>query len=128
MNDRERSDRLSKVVVESAIEVHKFLGPGLLESAYETALSRELQIRGVSVVRQTVLPLIYKGEVLDTAYRLDLLVEHLVIVEIKSIERLQRIHEAQLLNYLKLSNLWLGLLLNFNAPLMKNGIKRLVNG
>ncbi|WP_335342349.1 GxxExxY protein [Sedimenticola hydrogenitrophicus] len=78
--------------------------------------------------RQVAIPLVYKGAVLDTAYRLDILEENLVVVEIKSVERLERIHVAQLLSYLKLSDMWLGLLLNFNVPLMKNGIKRLVNG
>ncbi len=128
MDTKEISDKLSKAIVESAIEVHRILGPGLLESAYEIALCRELEIREIEYQRQVSLPLKYKGANLDVAYRLDILVEGLIILEIKSVERLERIYQAQPLSYLKLSDTWLGFLLNFNAPLMKNGIKRLVNG
>lgn len=121
MNENE----LSKKIIGAAIEVHKILGPGLLESAYETGLERELQLRKISVQRQVQLPVIYKGSKCDVGYRLDLLVENKVIVEIKSVESLADIHIAQVLTYLKLSQVKLGLLINFNVSLLKNGIKRL---
>lgn len=114
--------------MEAAIEVHKVLGPGLLESAYEEALCYEFSTRGLSFERQKPLAVRYKHVMLNCGYRLDLLVEPLVIIELKAVERLDPIHEAQLLTYLKLSNLWLGLLLNFNVSVMKQGIKRNVNG
>ncbi|MCB0260734.1 MAG: GxxExxY protein [Calditrichaeota bacterium] len=120
-------NRISQEVLGAAIEVHRILGPGLLESAYETSLERELQIRELNVQRQVGLPLIYKDIKCDMGYRVDLLVENRVIVEIKSVDALNDIHVAQVLTYLKLSNLKLGLLLNFNVTLLKNGIKRLVN-
>ena len=122
-----KAHRLSRTIVDAALDVHKILGPGLLESAYEAALERELQLRGLAVARQVPLPLNYKGVTLETAYRIDLLVDNLVVIEIKAVERLEKIHEAQLLSYLKLSSRWLGLLLNFNVPLLKQGIKRMVN-
>ncbi|WP_295429979.1 GxxExxY protein [uncultured Thiodictyon sp.] len=125
---RERSNFLASVVVDAAIEVHRILGPGLLESAYEAALAYELGLRGITVARQVLLPVVYKGEYLDAGFRLDLVVEKLLIVELKSVQHIEPIHEAQLLTYLRLSGLWLGLLLNFNVPLMKNGIRRMVNG
>ena len=125
---RERSNVLASVVVDAAIEVHRVLGPGLLESAYEAALAYELGLRGITVERQVLLPVHYKGEYLDAGFRLDLVVGKLLIVELKAVQHIEPIHEAQLLTYLRLSGLWLGLLLNFNVPLMKSGIRRMVNG
>jgi GxxExxY protein len=123
MNENEISNK----VIGAAIEVHKILGPGLLESAYEVCLERELNIQGLSVQRQLALPLVYKDVKCDIGYRIDLLVEDKVIIEIKSIEAINPIHIAQVLTYLRLSNRKLGLLINFNVPLLKDGIKRLVN-
>ena len=125
--ERQEND-ISGKVIGAAIEVHKMLGPGLLESAYEECLCREMQLRGIKFKRQVLLPLKYKGAVLDCGYRLDLLVEDRVIVELKSIECLEPIHEAQMLTYLKLRNAWLGLIINFNVIMLKDGIRRLVNG
>ncbi len=120
-------NEISRKIIGAAIEVHKVLGPGLLESAYEMGLERELKIRGLNVRRQVALPLVYKGEKCDIGYRIDLLVENKVIVEIKSVESLNNVHIAQVLTYLKLSNCKLGLLINFNVSLLKNGIKRLAH-
>ncbi|NJL55562.1 GxxExxY protein [bacterium] len=108
--------------------VHRELGPGLLESAYETCLKYELKQAGLAVESQVPQPVSYKGMALECGYRLDVLVEDLVIVELKAVEALLPIHDAQLLTYLRLRNLWLGLLINFNVPILKHGIKRLVNG
>ena len=119
-------NRISGQVVEASIEVHSQLGPGLLESAYELCLARELKERGLTVDRQVGVPIRYKGVELEAGYRIDLLVEKELIVEIKATEALLPIHEAQLMTYLKLMNLRLGLLLNFNKRLMKNGIQRVV--
>ena len=125
--DTKRSDELSNLIIGAAIEVHKCLGPGLLESAYEECLCRELSLQGISFERQKNLPVRYKGVDLDCGYRLDVVVENLVILELKAVERLDPIHEAQLLTYLKLSDLWLGLIINFNVPILKDGIRRIVN-
>ena len=119
-------DRVARQIVDSACAVHTALGPGLLESVYEQCLSHELGLRGLIVRRQVGLPVTYKGIVLDAGFRLDLLVEDMVIVEIKAVETLLPIHQAQLLTYLKLSGLQLGLLINFNVTLIKNGIRRIV--
>lgn len=121
-------DLISNRVLLSAIEVHRTLGPGLLESAYEECLCHELSLNGIRFARQHALPVEYKGLSLDCGYRLDILIEDKVILELKSITRIEPIHEAQLLTYLKLSQKKLGLLLNFNVPLLKDGIKRIVNG
>jgi GxxExxY protein len=118
---------ITRHVIGSAVQVHKTLGPGLLESTYETCLAYELLQRGLAVQRQKGLSVTYKGIRVDCGYRVDLLVEKRVIVELKSVERLDRIHEAQLLSYLRLSGLPVGLLLNFNVSALKNGIRRLVN-
>jgi len=118
---------LSGKIIGAAIEVHKVLGPGLLESTYEECICHELNMRDVSFERQKPLPLIYKGRSLDCGYRLDLVVEDAIVVELKSCNNIEPIHEAQLLTYLKLSGLKLGLLLNFNVPVMRNGIVRIVN-
>ena len=119
---------LTGAIVGAAIEVHRVLGPGLLESVYEYALCRELWLRGLEVERQIMVPVAYKGARLDTGIRLDLLVARTVIVEIKSVERIAAIHQAQLLTYLKLTNLRIGLLFNFNVRVLRNGIRRVVNG
>ena len=125
---RERADQLSNVIIGAAIEVHRHLGPGLLESAYEACLRHELAILQVPFEKQVPLPVSYKGLAVDAAYRLDLVVGGLVILELKSVEKLDPIHQAQLLTYLRISGLWLGLLINFNVKILKDGIKRIVNG
>jgi len=125
---KERANQLSNIIIGAAIDVHRELGPGLLESAYQNCLEYELQQRGLYVEHEVPQPVIYKGMQLDCGYRLDLFVENLVIIEIKAVESLQPIHTAQLLTYLKLKKRWLGLLINFNVPVLKNGIKRLLNG
>jgi GxxExxY protein len=114
-------------VIGACIEIHKQIGPGLLESAYEECLCYELAQRGIHFERQKPLPVKYKGVNLDCGYRLDLVVERKIILELKTVEDLLPIHEAQLLTYLKLSGLTLGLLINFNVPLLKDGIKRIAN-
>jgi GxxExxY protein len=125
--ERQEND-ISGKIIGAAIEVHKHLGPGLLESAYEECLCRELDLRGIDFKRQVPLPLSYKGLKLDCGYRLDLLVEDKVIVELKTVEAIAPIHEAQILTYLKLRDIRLGLIINFNVPLLVEGIRRLVNG
>ena len=123
-----QENEISGKIIGAAIEVHKHLGPGLLESAYEECLCCEMALRGIKFERQVSLPLNYKGVVLDCGYRLDLLVEDKVIVELKSIETLEPIHDAQLLTYLRLRDAWLGLIINFNVIMLKDGVRRLVNG
>ena len=123
---RTKEDTLSHEIIGAAIEVHRHLGPGLLESAYETCLARELSVRGVRFEKQKPLPLSYKGVKLDAGYRLDLVVAECVVVEVKSVAQLMRLHEAQLLSYLKLGGYKLGILLNFNVEVMRQGIKRVV--
>jgi GxxExxY protein len=118
---------ISKDVIGCAIDIHKALGPGLLESTYLTCLAYELRQKGYAIDEQLGLPLIYKGVELNIGYRLDLLVEKKVIVEIKSVETLNDVHTAQVLTYLKLSGATLGLLINFNVSVLKDGIKRLVS-
>ncbi len=118
---------LSNIIIGCAIEVHKQLGPGLLESTYEACLAHELRRKGLNIVQQQALPVIYKGIKLEAGYRIDILAEQKVIIEIKSVDALADIHMAQILTYLKLKELKLGLLINFNSVLLKNGIKRVVN-
>ena len=120
-------EKLTKDIIGAAIEVHRHLGPGLLESAYEECLCHELQLRGLSFERQKPLPLEYKGIKLDCGYRIDILVENKVILELKCANSITPVHEAQLLTYLKLSGLKIGLILNFNVSLMRDGVKRLVS-
>ena len=120
-------NELTGQIIGAAIDVHKALGPGLLESAYEECLCRELALRGIRYERQRPLAVTYKGVALDCGYRLDLLVQDCVVVEVKAIEALLPIHEAQLLTYLRLGGWKIGLLINFNVPVLKNGIKRLAN-
>jgi GxxExxY protein len=116
----------ARIIVDAAIAVHRSLGPGLLESAYEVCLAHELQLRNRSVLRQVALPLSYDTVRLDAGFRVDLMVDGTVIVEVKAVETLALLHEAQLLTYLKLSNCRLGFLINFNVVLLKNGIKRMI--
>ena len=118
---------LTEKIIGAAIEVHKVLGPGLLESAYEGCLAHELCLANISFERQVPLPVTYKSLQLDCGYRLDFLVEKTVVVDLKAMEGLQPIHEAQLLTYLKLGSWPIGLLINFNVPMLKKGIKRLVH-
>jgi GxxExxY protein len=118
---------LTGMVIGAAIEVHKALGPGLLETTYEECLCHELLLRNISFERQKILPVEYKGVKLDCGYRLDLLVADKLVVELKSCEMLQPVHEAQLLTYLKLTGIEVGLLINFNVPILKEGIKRIVS-
>jgi GxxExxY protein len=119
---------LTHGVISAAIEVHRYLGPGLLESTYENCMCREFSERGIRFERQVPLPVIYKGVRLNCGYRLDFLVDNRVVVELKAVSKLEKIHEAQLLTYLRLTGKKLGLLLNFNVLLMKNGVKRMANG
>ncbi|HTJ78053.1 MAG TPA: GxxExxY protein [Rariglobus sp.] len=119
-------DPLSHRILGCALEVHRTLGPGLLESVYEKALAWELAADNLKVVVQAPIPVTYKGRDLDCGFRIDILVENSIIVELKTVDALAPIHEAQLLTYLKLSGHRIGLLINFNVPLLKHGIKRLV--
>ena len=119
---------LTRHIISAAIEVHRHLGPGLLESVYENCLCREFADREIDFTRQVPLPVNYKGYRLNCGYRLDFIVENSVIVELKAVAALGKIHEAQLLTYLRLTDKKIGLLLNFNVLLMKDGIKRIVNG
>ena len=121
-------DELTGAIIGAAIEVHRCLGPGLLESTYEECLAFELAERGLTFERQLDLPVRYKGKVLDAGYRIDVMVEERVIAELKSVQRVEPIHRAQLLTYLKLAEKRYGLLLNFNVPVMKEGIHRILNG
>ena len=120
-------NRITDIIISAAIAVHRELGPGLLESAYEACLVYELIQYGLSVERQKSVPVTYRGVKIDCGYRIDLLVEDKVVVELKAVERLELIYEAQLLSYLKLSGYQIGLLINFNVRMLKQGIKRLVN-
>lgn len=120
------TDRVAREIVDAAVEVHRALGPGLLESVYETCLEHELKRRDVEVRRQVQLPVEYKGAQIEAGLRLDLLVEDRVIVELKTVEALAPVHKAQVLTYLKLTGHRLGLLLNFNVSLMRDGIQRII--
>lgn len=120
-------EEVGRQVVNSAVRVHRTLGPGLLESAYQKCLIHELRKRGLAVASEIPLPVHYDGEAIDVGYRLDLLVEEQVVIENKTVEHILPLHEAQLLTYLKLSEKSLGFLLNWNVKLMKQGIKRMVN-
>jgi len=120
-------DDISRKIIGCAIEVHKQLGPGLLESAYQECLYYELVLAGLNVRKEKPMPVVYKEVKLDHGYRIDLLVEEKVVIEIKTVEALNDVHTAQVLTYLKLGNYKLGLLLNFHTSILKNGIKRLIN-
>ena len=121
-------NEISKIIVDVAFKIHTSLGPGLLESVYEAVMALDLQKRGLHVARQVPIPIAYNGLTLDEGFRADLIVEDLVIVELKSVEEIHPVHPKQLLTYLKLSNKRLGLLINFKVPLIKHGITRIVNG
>ena len=118
--------QLTHEIIGAAIEVHRALGPGLLESAYEECLARELTLRGISYERQKPLPIVYRDTKLDCGYRVDLIADNRVILELKSVESLAPIHEAIVLTYLRMSGCRIGLLINFNVPVLRNGLKRLV--
>ena len=120
-------NQISEIIIGKAIEVHRALGPGLLESAYQECLYHELINEGLKVEKEKPMPIIYKDIKLDHGYRLDLLVENKVVIEIKTVDTLIDVHTAQILTYLKLGDYKLGLLINFNVPLLKEGIKRYVN-
>ena len=122
MNENE----LSNIVIGAAIEVHKHLGPGLLESAYHQCLIRELSLKGIAFESEKPIPIEYKGINLDCSYRLDLMIESKLVVELKAVDSILPIHEAQMLTYLRLTGSRLGLILNFGVPIMKDGIKRVV--
>jgi GxxExxY protein len=119
-------EKLAQIVVDAAFKLHSTLGPGLLEGVYEALLSHELRLRGLKVEKQVLLPLTYEGMTLDAGLRLDLLVEDRLVVELKAVEALLKVHQAQLKTYLKLSGHPLGLLINFNVPLIKDGIERVI--
>ena len=121
-------NEISGEIIDSAMRIHSTFGPGLLESTYGLTLAHELRSRGLTVVTQVSLPLVYREMKLRDAYRLDMIVENAVIVELKSVKKLHPIHEAQMLSYLKLSGLRLGLLINFNVVHLRDGVKRMVNG
>lgn len=121
-----RHHELTEQIIGAAIEVHRHLGPGLLESAYQKCLCRELELRQIPFSRELILPVAYKGICVDSGYRIDILVADAVVLEIKSVSKLDPIHEAQLLTYLRMSQKSVGLLLNFNVTLMKDGIVRRV--
>ena len=127
MQENDRLDQISRCIIGAAIEVHRHLGPGLLESAYQSCLLFELKQLGLKVEEQKPLPVVYKQVRLDCGYRLDIVVEDEIIVEIKAIEKLLPIHDAQLLSYLRLAKKRVGLLMNFHVPVLKNGLKRIVN-
>ena len=123
-----QENEIGKEVVDAAVKIHQALGPGLLESVYETVLAKELEGRGLSVVRQVAVPITYEHMKFDEGFRADIIVENKVILELKSVEQLNKVHLKQLFTYLKLKELKLGYLLNFRASLMKDGITRMVNG
>jgi len=121
----EGKDLLSETIIGLAIEVHRQLGPGLFESSYEECLCWELRESGLSIVRQAMVPIVYKGNSLGVSYRVDIVVEKRVLVEVKAVEKLVKVHEAQVLTYLRHTGLHTGLLLNFNSPVLRDGMKRL---
>lgn len=124
---KDELNRISTIIVDACFSVHKEMGPGLLESIYELCLVRELQTRGLIVQSQVSIPLIYKGFELSKDFRIDILVENEIIIEIKAVEAILNVHEAQLISYLKLADKRLGFLVNFNVALIKHGLKRIVN-
>ena len=124
---REELNKLSKQIVDACISVHKEMGPGLLESVYEYCLLKEFELRNIKAKSQVIIPLYYKGELLSKNFRVDILVENEIVLELKAVDTVLPVHEAQIISYLKLADRRLGFLLNFNVDLMKNGIKRFVN-
>ena len=127
MSDIQSLNKITGSIIGGAIQVHRALGPGLLESAYEACLAYELAHKGLNIEQQKPLPIVYHDVNLDCGYRIDLLVKNSIIVELKAVERVLPIHHAQLLSYLKLSNCQVGLLINFNVKVLKQGITRIVN-
>ena len=127
MKNREELEAIATQVVDAALCVHRELGPGLLESAYEMALCRELSLRGLRFERQKAMPVNYKGAALDCGYRIDVMVEDCIIIELKAVAELVPIYDAQLFTYLKLGGCHIGFLINFNTRLLKNGLKRIVH-
>ncbi len=125
--DRDRLNELSKIIVDASYHVHREMGTGLLESVYEFCLFKELSLRNIKVENQVVIPLVYKGFELSKEFRIDILVENEIILELKSVESILPVHSAQIISYLKLADKRLGFLLNFNVPTIKEGIKRFVN-
>lgn len=121
-------NEIGRALVDSAMKVHRVLGPGLLESVYEVALAHELRTRGFSVERQVAFPIVYEGVEFDEGFRVDLVINGLVVAELKSVEKIAPVHAKQVLTYLRLSKLRLGFLLNFGMPYMRDGIERIVNG
>jgi GxxExxY protein len=121
-------NQVTGAVVSAAMKVHSVLGPGLLESAYQACLARERRNRGVMVASQVALPVVYEGEKLELGYRIDLVVENAVVVEVKCVEAIHPVHEAQLLSYMRLSGIPVGLLINFHVARLRDGIKRMVDG
>lgn|SRR5690606_3260463 len=125
--DKEKLNHLSKEILAAAIAVHKEMGPGLLESVYELCLLKELQLRGINAENQVLIPLFYKGEQLNKDFRIDILVEKEIVIELKAVDMLLPVHDAQIISYLKLTDKKLGFLINFNVPLLKDGFNRFVN-
>jgi GxxExxY protein len=125
--NREKYNEISGKILLAAINVHKEMGPGLMETVYEYCLCKELHSLGLEAVNQYMLPLYYKGENLHKDFRIDILVEKMILIEIKAVEKLLPVHEAQVISYLKMANLKLGLLINFNVPVIKQGFRRFVN-
>ena len=125
---KDAANKVSREVIGAAIEVHRFTGPGMLEEAYEECLCHELALRNIPFLRQHPVSIDYKGKVVDSAYKIDILVNDLVIVELKAVKELADVHEAQLMTYLRLHRRWLGLLINFNVPVLRDGILRRVLG
>ncbi len=120
-------NEIASIVFQSSLNIHKALGPGLLESSYQECLYHEIKEKGLVIEKEKLLPLIYKDVDLKVGYRIDLLVENKFIIEVKSVESINEVHLSQILTYLKLSKCTLGMLINFNVPLIKNGIKRVIN-
>ena len=125
---KEAYNKLSKQILDASLTVHKEMGPGLLESVYESCLFQELSLRNIEVKSQVFLPLHYKGVELNKDFRIDMLVENEIIIELKAVDTILPVHEAQIISYLKLADKKLGFLINFNVPLIKNGFRRFING
>ena len=125
--EKKEYNKISGIILNSAIEVHREIGPGLLESVYETCLIDELKRYDLSAINQVELPIVYKGKKLDKNFRIDVLVENEIIIELKTVDKILPVHEAQIISYLKLADKKLGFLINFNVSLLKNGFKRFVN-
>lgn len=123
-----RENEIATIIVDSALKIHKAIGPGLLESVYQSVLAHELRSRGLSVETEVPIPIVYESVKLETAFRADLIVDGCLLVELKSVEQVSQVHKKQVLTYLRLTEIKLGLLINFNEELIKNGIHRVVNG